>query len=61
MREHSKNALILAKYLEKHPKVERVIYPGLPSHPQHELAKTQMKGFGGMITFFVKGGLKVTL
>ncbi|MFN8221477.1 MAG: PLP-dependent transferase, partial [Fimbriimonadales bacterium] len=43
-------------WLSSHPKVERVIYPGLPSHPQHELAKKQMTGFGGMITFFVRGG-----
>jgi cystathionine gamma-lyase len=58
MREHAKNAMEVAKYLESSPLVDRVIYPGLPSHPQHELAKAQMSGFGGMITFFLKGGLK---
>lgn len=57
MREHSKNALAVATFLEAHPQVESVIYPGLASHPQHELAKRQMRGFGGMITFFIKGGL----
>lgn len=58
MREHARNAQSVAEFLEKHPAVERVIYPGLPSHPQHELAKKQMSGFGGMVTFFLKGGLK---
>jgi len=58
MEGHQKNAKIIAEFLEKHPKVERVLYPGLPSHPHHELAKRQMSGFGGMITFFLKGGLE---
>jgi cystathionine gamma-lyase len=57
MREHEKNATSVAQFLEKHALVEKVIYPGLQSHPQHELAKKQMKGFGGMVTFFLKGGL----
>lgn len=57
MERHAQNAMQLAKFLESHPKVESVVYPGLTSHPGHELAKTQMKGFGGMITFFTKGGL----
>ncbi len=57
MERHAENAMKVAEYLEKHPKIERVIYPGLKSHPQFELAKKQMKGFGGMITFFIKGGL----
>lgn len=57
MQRHEDNALDLASWLEDHPQVERVIYPGLPSHPQHELAKRQMTGFGGMITFFIKGDL----
>lgn len=57
MARHQENAFVLAEMLEKHPKVERVIYPGLKSHPQHEIAKRQMKGFGGMITFFLKGDL----
>ena len=52
------NALELAAWLEKHPAVERVMYPGLKSHPQHALAKRQMHGFGGIITIEVKGGLK---
>ncbi len=56
MREHEKNALHLAKLLEGHPAIARVIYPGLPSHPQHELAKKQMSGFGGMISLELKGG-----
>ncbi len=55
MKAPQENARKVAKFLEKHPKVERVIYPGLESHPQHKLAKEQMKGFGGMITFFLKG------
>lgn len=57
MKQHQENALQVANFLEKHPQVEKVIYPGLKSHPQHELAKTQMSGFGGMITFFIKGDL----
>jgi cystathionine gamma-lyase len=57
MKQHEENAQIVAKFLESHPKVLRVVYPGLPSHPQHALAKEQMSGFGGMITFFLKGGL----
>lgn len=52
----NENALYLAQALEKHPKVERVFYPGLPSHPAHAVAKKQMRGFGGMISFEVKGG-----
>jgi cystathionine gamma-lyase len=57
MERHAQNALAIAQYLEGHPKVQKVIYPGLESHPQHALAKKQMSGFGGMITFFIKGGL----
>jgi len=57
MQAHERNAIQVAKFLEAHPKVDRVVYPGLASHPQHELAKKQMSGFGGMITFFLKGGL----
>jgi cystathionine gamma-lyase len=56
MERHAENAMQIARYLEKHPKVEKVIYPGLESHPQHAVAKKQMSGFGGMITFFIKGG-----
>jgi cystathionine gamma-lyase len=58
MREHERNAMRIAVYLEGHPKVRRVLYPGLKSHPQHELAKKQMKGFGGMISFEIEGGLR---
>jgi cystathionine gamma-lyase len=58
MEAHQKNAMVVAQWLEKHPRVERVVYPGLKSHPQHALAKKQMSGFGGMITFFLKGGIK---
>lgn len=58
MKAHSKNALKVAQFLESHPKVEKVIYPGLPSHPQHDLAKKQMRLFSGMITFYIKGGLE---
>jgi len=58
MREHMKNALAVAKALEANPRVTKVVHPGLPSHPQHELAKRQMKGYSGMITFYIKGGVK---
>lgn len=58
MREHCESAMILAQWLDKHPCVERVIYPGLRSHPQHALAKRQMDGFGGIISIEVKGGLR---
>lgn len=57
MKAHETNAIQVANFLASHPKVEKVIYPGLKSHPQHDLAKRQMLGFGGMITFFIKGGL----
>ncbi|RMH65584.1 MAG: cystathionine gamma-synthase [Calditrichaeota bacterium] len=50
MREHEKNALAIARYLEGHPRVEKVYYPGLPAHPQHALAKRQMSGFGGIVS-----------
>lgn len=52
------NAMKIAEYLEKHPKIEWIKYPGLKSHPQHELAKKQMDGFGAMISFGLKGGLE---
>tara|TARA_B110000003_G_C16643316_1_gene531014 strand:+ start:212 stop:1369 length:1158 start_codon:yes stop_codon:yes gene_type:complete len=58
MRAHEENAQEIARFLEAHPKVEKVIYPGLASHPQHELAKQQMSGFGGMLSLYLKGGLK---
>jgi methionine-gamma-lyase len=55
MERHNTNALAVASYLEKQPKVKQVYYPGLSSHPQHELAKQQMRGFGGMVAFDVGG------
>jgi len=57
VRKQGENALAVAKFLEKHPKVGRVFYPGLPSHPDHKLAKKQMRGFGSMLAFDMKGGL----
>lgn len=51
------NAQVIAQYLESHPKIDKVWYPGLKSHPQHELAKKQMRGFGGMVSFEISGGL----
>lgn len=57
MRAHETNGRAIAEFLNQHPKVERTVYPGLPSHPQHGLAKEQMLGFGGMITFYIAGGL----
>jgi methionine-gamma-lyase len=58
MERHQENALEIAKYLSFHPKVAKVWYPGLSTHPQHELAKSQMTGFGGVVSFEVKGGRK---
>jgi cystathionine gamma-lyase len=55
MREHARNAQRIAEFLEAHDEVDTVYYPGLPSHPQHELAKRQMSGFGGMLSFVLKG------
>ena len=56
MKAHEENALRVAQYLEGHPKIKQVIYPGLPSHPQHELAKKQMNNFSGMLQFQVEEG-----
>jgi cystathionine gamma-lyase len=56
MKAHCENAQVLAERLELHPAIEKVMYPGLASHPQHELAKTQMHGFGGMVSVWLKGG-----
>jgi methionine-gamma-lyase len=58
VRQHNANALAVARFLEGHPHVQRVSYPGLDSHPQHVLAKKQMTGYGGMIAFEVKGGIE---
>jgi cystathionine gamma-lyase len=60
MQRHCENAAAIAGRLEKHPRVERVIYPGLPSHPQHGLAARQMRAFGGMISVVVRGGLEAS-
>ena len=60
MQAHEANARSVAEFLEGHSKVARVLYPGLKSHPQHQLAREQMSGFGGMITFFIKGGMKAS-
>jgi methionine-gamma-lyase len=57
----NENALALARALERNPKVKRVLYPGLPSHPQHNLAKKQMSGFGGIVTIEVRGGVKLAV
>jgi cystathionine beta-lyase/cystathionine gamma-synthase len=57
MRLHEKNAIEAANFLNKHPKVSKVYFPGLPSHPGHEIASKQMKGFGGMVSFEIKGGI----
>jgi cystathionine gamma-lyase len=57
MQRHAENALAIARHLERHPQVERVLYPGLESHPQHALARRQMSGFGGMLAFVIRGGL----
>lgn len=56
---HNRNAMALAEFLERHPAIERVYYPGLESHPQHELAARQMSGFGGMVVFELAGGYEV--
>lgn len=58
MKAHCANAMALAQWLDMHPKVEKVIYPGLPSHPQHELASKQMAGYGGIVSIVLKGGFE---
>lgn len=55
MRQHAENAMTVARFLAEHPRVAKVYYPGLPTHPDHELAKRQMSGFGGMVSFQLKG------
>jgi cystathionine gamma-synthase len=61
MRRHNENGQKIAEFLESHPKVKRVYYPGLPSHPHHKVAKKQMKGFGGVVTFEVKDDVAYAL
>jgi len=56
MRAHCQNAQAIAEFLQKHPAVERVYYPGLPDHPGHDIAARQMSGWGGMLSFQVRGG-----
>ncbi len=58
MRQHEKNALAIAHYLEKHARVKQVIYPGLPSHPHYELASAQQSGFGGIVSFYLDGDIE---
>ncbi|OPY31385.1 MAG: cystathionine gamma-synthase [Methanomassiliicoccales archaeon PtaU1.Bin124] len=58
MRQHNENGIAIATHLQAHPKVQWVYYPGLPSHPQYELASRTMRGYGGMVSFEVKGGMK---
>ena len=60
MERHNASGLKFAKFLESQDKIERVLYPGLPSHPQHELAKKQMRGFGGVVSFYLKKGMDVS-
>ncbi|KMN33876.1 cystathionine beta-lyase [Chromobacterium sp. LK1] len=57
---HNSNALAVARWLESQPQVERVLYPGLTSHPQHELARSQMRGYGGVVSFYLKGDAEET-
>ena len=61
MEKHNSNGVRVARYLEKHRKVKRVYYPGLPSHPQYSIAKRQMKGFGGVISFEIDGNFETTM
>jgi cystathionine beta-lyase/cystathionine gamma-synthase len=58
MRQHEENALAVANYLKGHPRVKRVLYPGLDSHPGHEIARRQMKGFGGVVSFELGTGIE---
>ena len=60
MKTHSDNALQVAQWLEKDPRIEKILYPALPSHPQYEIHKKQASGMSGMISFYIKGGLKET-
>jgi cystathionine gamma-synthase len=60
VRQQNETALAVARWLERHPRIERVWYPGLPSHPDHEIARAQMTGFGGVVSFEVKGDLEAT-
>jgi len=61
MERHNSNGIEIARYLEKHPKVKRVYYPGLPSHPQYSIARKQMRGFGGVVSFELDGDFETTM
>ncbi len=58
MARHNENGMLVARWCERHAAIDRVVYPGLPSHPHHEVARRQMEGFGGMVTIFLKGGVE---
>jgi cystathionine gamma-lyase len=58
MERHQENAAKIVEFLSRHPMVQKVTWPGMPNHPQHALARRQMSGFGGMLTFVIKGGLE---
>jgi cystathionine gamma-synthase len=60
VQKHNENGMRVATFLEKHPKVRRVFYPGLPSHPDHAIAREQMTGFGGVVSFEIEGDLERT-
>lgn len=60
MKKQSKSAMKIAEYLQSHPFIEKVMYPGLPSHPQYKLILKQCTGHSGMITFYIKGGLRAS-
>jgi cystathionine beta-lyase/cystathionine gamma-synthase len=55
LKQHQENAMQVARFLEEHPKVERVLYPGLPSHPQYDLGRKQMSGYSALLSFVPKG------
>jgi cystathionine gamma-synthase len=61
MRAHCANALAVARFLQRHPAVESVHYPGLPDHPGHEVASRQMSGWGGMLSFQIRGGRETAI
>lgn len=58
MEQHSKSAIKIAEFLQSHPSVEKVLYPGLPSHPQYKLSLKQCKGHTGIMSFYIKDGLE---
>ncbi|MEM1536533.1 MAG: aminotransferase class I/II-fold pyridoxal phosphate-dependent enzyme [Candidatus Bathyarchaeia archaeon] len=61
MEKHNQNGMQVAQFLAEHPKIAKVYYPGLPSHPQHELARKQMRGYGGVVSFEIKGDFEKTM